>query len=230
MKRENRGGGGGNNNWLWRDMHSVQEEDEEEEDLADFGLQHLVSDEHYNRHHSQQQHYYRHDNGYHDPLLENDHTVDDMIRNPMEESVISSSQSRQQQAHNTDNENNDNIDEASGAFILLKRLKLLPKNDGYAYVSDLDAFFSSLYNYYFMRGLGAVVGKGVVEIISLFFTLWLSLILFAYIDWGGLRQCNDENTCHNSFMESYIIQSPFSSGGSAMKNSWIVVYCLLFSA
>ncbi len=200
MRREKWGGG---NNWLWRDV----EEDEEEEDLADFGLQHLV---------------------YHEPLLENDHAVEDMIRNPMEESIISTSQRRRQQTH-VDNENN-NIDEASGAFVLLKRLRLLPKNDGYAYVSDLDAFFSSLYNYYFMRGLGAVVGKGIVEIVSLFFTLWLSLFLFAYIDWGKLRQCNDENTCHNSFMESYIIQSPFSSGGSVMRNSWIVVYCLLFSA
>ena len=235
MKREKRGGGGGGggNNWLWRDMYSVAEE--EEEDLTDFGLHHLVPDEHYNRHHSQQhhQHPFHHDNNeYHAPLLDNDHTVDDIICNPMEESIITSSQRRRQLQnplqHYPDNENN--IDEASGAFVLLKRLKLLPKNNGYAYVSDLDAFFSSLYNYYFMRGLGAIVGKGVVEIISLFFTLWLSLVLFAYIDWRGLSQCNDENTCHDSFMESYIIHNPFSSGGSVMRNSWIVMYCLLFSA
>lgn len=235
MKREKRGGGGGGggNNWLWRDMYSVAEE--EEEDLTDFGLHHLVPDEHYNRHRSQQQHqhpFHHDDNEYHAPLLDNDHTVDDIICNPMEESIITSSQRRSQLQnplqHYPDNENN--IDEASGAFVLLKRLKLLPKNDGYAYVSDLDAFFSSLYNYYFMRGLGAIVGKGIVEIISLFFTLWLSLVLFAYIDWRGLSQCNDENTCHDSFMESYIIHNPFSSGGSIMRNSWIVMYCLLFSA
>lgn len=228
MKREKRSSSSGGNHWLWRDMYSVAEDEEEEEDLTDFGLQHLTSDEHHNRHHHHyQQQHYRPDNEYHAPLIENDHTVDDIIRNPMEESLISSSQ-RRSQATSRDNENN--IDEASGAFVLLKRLKLLPKNDGYAYVSDLDAFFSSLYNYYFMRGLGAIVGKGIVEIISLFFTLWLSLVLFAYIDWRGLSQCNDENTCHGSFIESYIIQNPFSSGGSIMRNSWIVMYCLLFSA
>ena len=115
-----------------------------------------------------------------------------------------------------------------GAFVLLRRLKLLPKNEGYAYVSDLDAFFTSLYTYYYHRGLGSIIGKGIVEIVSLFFTLWLSLVLFAYIDWKGLSICNDEHTCSESFIDSYIIQNPFSTGGF-LANTWIVIYCLLFS-
>ncbi|KAL7527999.1 hypothetical protein ACHAXR_005866, partial [Thalassiosira sp. AJA248-18] len=220
-----RGGGGGGNNWLWRNMYSVAEE--EEEDLADFGLQHLATDDNVNNHQQHHHHQIHDEGGYHAPLLENSHSVDDLIRNPMGES--------QQHPHNTINprnntNNNSSEEENFGTFVLLKRLKLLPKNDGYAYVSDLDAFFSSLYNYYYLRGLGSIIGKGIVEIVSLFFTLWLSLILFAYIDWGGLSQCNDENTCHDSFLEAYIIQSPFSSGRrSFLRNSWIVIYCLLFS-
>jgi len=201
-------------------MYSVAEE--EEENLADFGLHHLESDDTPNHHHHHQLH---HDEqgGYEAPLLEeDDHTVDDLICNPMGVS--------QEQPHNREHQsNNQNREEETfGTFVLLRRLKILPKNDGYAYVSDLDAFFSSLYNYYYMRGSGSIIGKGIVELVSLFFTLWLSLILFAYIDWKALSQCNDENTCHESFIESYIVQSPFSSG-SFLRNSWIIIYCLLFS-
>jgi len=218
--------GGGGNKWLWRNMYSVAEE-EEEEDLADFGLQHLASDGRDDHHHQQQQQLHD-DGGYDAPLLENDHAVDvdELIRNPM----AASHQLQQPHHHITDDHTNNHGEENFGAFVLLKRLRLLPKNDGYAYVSDLDAFFSSLYNYYYMRGLGSIIGKGIVELVSLFFTLWLSLILFAYIDWKGLSQCNDENTCHESFIEAYIVQSPFSSSGSSfLRNSWIVIYCLLFS-
>lgn len=146
--------------------------------------------------------------------------VDDLIRNPM---GLSSSRGAA-------GEGPPPAHEKDGAFVLLQRLRILPKNDGYAYVSDLDAFFSSLYNYYYMRGLGAIVGKGLVELVSLFFTLWLSLVLFAYIDWGALSQCNDEKTCHESFIEAYVVPSPFSSGeGRWLRNAWIITYCLLFS-
>ncbi|KAL9183655.1 hypothetical protein ACHAXT_004511 [Thalassiosira profunda] len=219
------GDGGGGNAWLWN-MGTVTEESED--DLADFGLQHLASD--------------GHDPAYHAPLLgEDDVDVEDLMRNPMAET--------QQLQHRAESHQDEHVDvdslmrnpdagnhptnrqeggDEDGAFVLLKRLRLLPKNEGFAYVADLDAFFSSLYNYYYMRGLGSIIGKGVVELATLFFTLWLSLILFAYIDWRGLAQCNDEHTCHESFVDSYIIQSPFSSG-SFLGNTWIVVYCLLFS-
>ena len=215
--RKRNNGNNNNNTWLWRNMYSVAEE-EEEEDLADFGLQHLSS------------------GLLNDAVLEEDDNimhhhdsadVDELINNPMAAS-ISQHQSHHHQKQLQSDNNNDFEEEEHGAFVLLKRLKLLPKNDGYAYVSDLDAFFTSLYTYYYMRGLGSIIGKGIVELISLFFTLWLSLILFAYIDWNELRQCNDEQTCQESFIDSYIIQSPFSSG-AFLANTWIVIYCLLFS-
>ena len=252
------GGNGSNNNWLWRNMYSVQEETEEE-NLADFGLHHLASDNNdtatnnTDTIHRQPQHHHHHllhddDNGYDAPLLGNSQSVDDLICNPMAETQyeydeLHNHSNSRRQTHSSSRDNNnqhqhqhpynhqhsqEQEEEAFGTFVLLKRLKLLPKNDGYAYVSDLDAFFSSLYNYYYNRGFGSIVGKGIVELISLFFTLWLSLILFAYIDWRALTTCNDEQTCGESFHDSYIRSNPLSTG-SLLGNAWIVIYCILFS-
>eukprot|EP00581_Thalassiosira_minuscula_P013305 CAMPEP_0183714190 /NCGR_PEP_ID=MMETSP0737-20130205/8809_1 /TAXON_ID=385413 /ORGANISM="Thalassiosira miniscula, Strain CCMP1093" /LENGTH=939 /DNA_ID=CAMNT_0025943095 /DNA_START=322 /DNA_END=3141 /DNA_ORIENTATION=- len=201
-------------------MYSVAEETDgdDHDGLADFGLQHLESPR-------------DHGNDHEAPLLDNDHTVDELICNPMG-NMSSDDQSpthrRQHTNNNNNNQRNNNKEESFDTFVLLKRLRILPKNDGYAYVSDLDAFFSSLYNYYYMRGFGSIVGKGIVELVSLFFTLWLSLILFAYIDWRALSHCNDEQSCHESFREAYLVQHPFSSS-NLLRNSWIVIYCLLFS-
>lgn len=233
-KRDVSAGSGGQ--WLWRNMYTVAEEDDESDDnLADFGLHHLSS------------------GLLNDAVLEDDDDngddndgnytdVDELINNPMAASIAAQSPRRNNNNNNNTRSNNNNnksqqqinhddnnIIEEHGAFVLLKRLKLLPKNEGYAYVSDLDAFFSSLYTYYYMRGLGSIIGKGIVEIISLFFTLWLSLVLFAYIDWHELSQCSDEQTCHESFIDAYIIQNPFSVSGSFLANTWIVIYCLLFA-
>ena len=70
-------------------------------------------------------------------------------------------------------------------------------------VANLDLFFTSLYNYYYHRGIVPIVGKGIVELTSLFFTLWLSVFLFAYVDWHELKSCKDEESCKD-FLSHYI--------------------------
>ena len=62
----------------------------------------------------------------------------------------------------------------------------------------------SVYNYYYHRGLNHILGKGLLELLSLFFTLWLSIALFAYLDWKAFIQCRDELTCRES-LGDYII-------------------------
>lgn len=62
-----------------------------------------------------------------------------------------------------------------------------------------------MYNYYYHRGLIPIIGKGIVELMSLFFTLWLSVFLFVYLDWRELTFCTDEHTCHDSLMD-YVIE------------------------
>ncbi len=40
-----------------------------------------------------------------------------------------------------------------------------------------------------------------LELLSLVFTLALSIVLFAFLDWRALFQCRDETTCHESFSD-----------------------------
>ena len=65
-----------------------------------------------------------------------------------------------------------------------------------------------------------------MEIVTLFFTLWLSIFLFAKIDWGKLRKCKDESTCHDQFHE-YLVPDVFQHH-SAVWSFWIVLYCVFF--
>jgi len=110
-------------------------------------------------------------------------------------------------------------------FVLLETFRV--KKDGWGAVANLDLFFASLYNYYYHRGLVPIIGKGIVELISLFFTLWLSVFLFQYLDWKGLWECRDEETCRDT-LSSYILEKPFHSVST--WNFLMVLYVLLFSA
>lgn len=100
---------------------------------------------------------------------------------------------------NGSSSNNPNRDRK---FVLLETFGV--RKDGWGTVANLDLFFTSLYNYYYHRGLVPIIGKGVVELISLFFTLWLSVFLFVYLDWYGLWECRDEESCRAN-LGAYII-------------------------
>jgi autophagy-related protein 9 len=105
----------------------------------------------------------------------------------------------------------------------------LPSNPPFSKpISDPDLFVSSLYNYYYKRGLGPIVASGIVELVSLFFTLYLSYVIGACLDWNSLRTCHDETSCHENLNE-YWIDRPLGSEHSLAKRAWIVVYCWLFT-
>lgn len=258
--------------WQWNNMYAVAEEDEEENEeenaLADFGLRHLgppVNATATTSSSKNGRNSVGDDCGYHAPLLLNDYQQNFSSSS----NVLNESRTRQQQHQNFLLNENSSSDDSSNniGYVLLQKLHLLPKNEGWAAVSDLDVFFTSLYNYYYHRGIGSILGQGIVELVSLFFTLWLSLVLFAYIDWRGLLTCNDEESCHDNFFEGYVNRGPFSwssrnyndggrresdldggndhfstnnsnmsnnsdggGGNSFLLQSWIIVYCLLFTS
>ena len=92
-------------------------------------------------------------------------------------------------------------------FVFLPQLRFRPRNEGWGAESNLDLYFQSLYSYFYHRGLIPIIGKGVVELLTLIFTLVLSVFLFAYVDWHGLSRCTDESTCRPQFSE-YIRPHP----------------------
>ena len=113
-------------------------------------------------------------------------------------------------------------------FVFLPQLRThryRSNTDGWGAVANLDLYFSSLYTYYYNRGLVPIVGKGVFELTTLFFTLFLSVFLFAYIDWMALLSCIDEQSCKSSLSE-YMIERPFQRW--SVWNAIVISYCLLF--
>ena len=101
-------------------------------------------------------------------------------------------------------------------------------NDGWAAVADLDVFFTSLYQYYYHRGYTTLALKGMVELVTLMFTLGLSIFLFAFVDWSRLASCTEESTCHATF-SSYLVRHPFSSPHhSIVWKGWVLLYALIF--
>ena len=117
-------------------------------------------------------------------------------------------------------------DDTSGiGFVFLRNFRLRPSDDGWGAVANLDLFFSSIYNYYYQGGLAPIIGSGTVELVSLFFTLWLSVFLFAYLDWNKLLTCTDETSC-DPYLHNYIIDRPFAT--ISLWNFLLILYCLLF--
>jgi len=99
------------------------------------------------------------------------------------------------------------------------------KIDGWGAEPNLDIFFNSLYSYYYNRGSTSIISAGVVSTAILFFTLYLSVFVMQYVDWGKLRTCQSEESCEND-LGGYIVERPFY--GLTFWNLLIIIYMVLF--
>ncbi|GKZ00497.1 hypothetical protein MPSEU_001002100 [Mayamaea pseudoterrestris] len=126
----------------------------------------------------------------------------------------------------TSNERNQQQQQQAGEneFIFLPRLS---SESHYGAVANLDLFFGSLYYYYYHRGLVPILGKGVVQLVSLLFTLFLSVFLCVYVDWPALANCVDEASCHDHFVD-YLHKDPFYNYSSVWSLLVILLYITLF--
>lgn len=106
------------------------------------------------------------------------------------------------------------LHQGEGNFVVLPKLSGRPTPEAWSTVSDLDLYLCSLYSFYYHRGLIPILYKGIVELVTLFLTLYLSIFLFAHVDWSKLATCTDETTCHGDFFKDYYIQN--------RKNSWSI--------
>ena len=139
------------------------------------------------------------------PLLENNYGMDaELGIGHLDGDNGNSSSGQTRSAASNSNGSSNNNPNRDRKFVLLETFGV--RKDGSGTVANLDLFFTSLYNYYYHRGLVPIIGKGVVELISLFFTLWLSVFLFVYLDWYGLWECRDEESCRAN-LGAYIIDN-----------------------
>ena len=92
-------------------------------------------------------------------------------------------------------------------------------------VRNLDRFFTSMYQYYVAKGLPAVILQQISGVITLGFTIAVSIFLIAFVDWSNLKHCKDESSCNKNFL----IEQPFANSSITFALT-IVIYGLLFGA
>lgn len=123
----------------------------------------------------------------------------------------------------------DALTQPQGDFVQIPRFRRFQANaEGWGAAANLDLYFNSLYQYFYHRGLTPLVCRGVVQILTMFITVALSIFLFVYVDWAKLKTCIDESTCENNFLEAYIVRRPFSK-----RTTWtllVSLYVLMFVA
>jgi autophagy-related protein 9 len=96
----------------------------------------------------------------------------------------------------------------SNPYVLLRPFRLAPPREGWGAVPNLDVFLSHLYHYYYHRGWNPIVYQGVVELLILVVTLWLSVFLVTRLDWPQLATCRDENSCQEHLSNYIWIENP----------------------
>ena len=92
---------------------------------------------------------------------------------------------------------------------------------------SLDAFYGHMYQFYCFRGLAAILISQFCNIITVGFTVCLSILLIAFIDWNGLMQCESEASCHR--LGTYIVSNPFRHNTSRAVVSMIyMILCISY--
>lgn len=105
---------------------------------------------------------------------------------------------------------------------------LLQRNEekDVGHVINLDKFFTDMYQYYVSKGIGAVVLSEFCAVLTLGFTVCFSAFLLAFVDWGGLLQCHDEETCQN--VNISLVGSPFHETPT-MFTFFVFTYFVIFA-
>ena len=102
---------------------------------------------------------------------------------------------------------------------------LLEQRDKWQHVKNLDQFFQRMYQYYISKGVGAIILSQLCSVCSLGFTIVFSAFLLGFVDWNGLLDCHDEDSCN----EVDIFINPFHKTPTRM-GYFIFLYFVLFSA
>lgn len=88
-----------------------------------------------------------------------------------------------------------------------------------------DNFFRNVYYYYENHGLPAIILSQVCLTFSLAFTIGLSIFMIAFINWNGIINCSDEETCS----ADDFVKNPFNQSPSSFM-FFTVIYFVLFGS
>jgi hypothetical protein len=83
-----------------------------------------------------------------------------------------------------------------------------------------------MYHYYYSHGLPSIILAQFCGVISLGFTVFLSVFLLGFLDWEAILQCHDESSCHH--LSAYVVTNRF--GFSSLSSFVVMTYALLFTA
>ncbi|CAK4647403.1 hypothetical protein LEN26_005346 [Aphanomyces euteiches] len=85
-------------------------------------------------------------------------------------------------------------------WFLTSRGRHVPDDAGY--VENVDAFLIALYNYYYHNGAACYMGKEIVQLFNLLFTVCASSFLLGCVKWNELRNCpTSEGGCKRPFSD-----------------------------
>jgi autophagy-related protein 9 len=93
-------------------------------------------------------------------------------------------------------------------------------------IRNLDQFFTSMYKFYYMKGLPTIILTQFCDIVSLGFTAVFSSFLIGFVNWHALKSCHDEESCGNV---SLYIHNPYAHF-SVTRNLFVFVYSVILIA
>jgi autophagy-related protein 9 len=94
-------------------------------------------------------------------------------------------------------------------------------------VRNLDKFFTSMYQFYYLKGLPTIILTQFCDIVSLGFTALFSTFLIGFVNWHALQGCHDEASCGNNI--SLYVHNPYAHF-SVTRNMFVFVYSLILVA
>jgi len=94
------------------------------------------------------------------------------------------------------------------------------------YVWNLDAWFLSIYQYWYRRGFATMVASGLTHVFTLAFTIGFSWFLFAWVDWASVWRCHDEASCgsFDEYLRDDFLKSDRREGRDVMSVFYILVF------
>lgn len=72
---------------------------------------------------------------------------------------------------------------------------------------DLDNFLLKFYEYFAYRGIFSIILRELCGVLTLGFTISLSIYLFEFVDWQAVIDCHDEDSC--KIISEHIESNPF---------------------